>query len=64
MVIGIVVIEIKLFQVFHVIEGSCNFVDFVSLFIKVRCSLAKVGGHRHCCSEDIMVLVCHVISRE
>ena len=24
---------------------------------------AKFGGHRHCGSGDIMVLVCHVISQ-
>ena len=21
----------------------------------------KFGGHMHCCSEDVMVLACHVI---
>ena len=25
---------------------------------------AKFGGHRHCDSGDIIVLVCHVISQE
>ena len=24
----------------------------------------KFGGHRHCSSEDIMVLICHVILQE
>ena len=22
---------------------------------------AKFGGHRHCGSEDVMILVCHVV---
>ena len=25
---------------------------------------AKCGGHRHCSSGDIMVLVCHVIMKD
>ena len=26
--------------------------------------LSKFGGHSHCCSGDIMILVCHVISQD
>ena len=25
---------------------------------------AKFGGYRHCCSGDIIILVCHVISQD
>ena len=25
---------------------------------------AKFGGHKHCGSEDVVVLVCHVISQD
>ena len=25
---------------------------------------SQVGGHRHCASEDIKILVCHVISQD
>ena len=31
--------------------------------IKVSHHSANIGGDRHCDSEDIMVLVCHVISQ-
>lgn len=26
--------------------------------------LRKFGGHKHCCNEDMMILVCHVILQE
>ena len=26
--------------------------------------LPKFGGHRHCGSEDVLILVCHVISQD
>ena len=41
----------------HVIEGSCDFVTQWSY------PFAKFGCHRHCGSEDIMILVCHVVSQ-
>ena len=31
--------------------------------LKVAHHTAKFGGHKHCGSEDIKVLVCHVISK-
>ena len=32
--------------------------------MRVSSSTAKFGGHRNCDSEDIMVLVCHVILQD
>ena len=32
--------------------------------IKVNYHLAKFGDHRHCGSEDIMILVCHMILQD
>ena len=32
--------------------------------LKVSYEIAKLGGHRHCDSGDIMVLICQVISKD
>ena len=44
----------------HVTKGSCNFMEL----IKVIYRLAKFVCHKHCGSEDIMILVCHVILQD
>ena len=32
--------------------------------LKANCQLAKFGGHRPCCIEDVMILGCNVISQD
>ena len=40
----------------HVIKEPCDFMVNYHLF--------KFGGHRHCDSKDIIILVCQVISQD
>ena len=48
----------------HVIKGSCNVMGRSSSPISVSYRSVTVVGHRPCGSEDIMILVCHVILQD
>ena len=41
----------------YVIKGSC---DYGYEPVKLIYHAFKLGGHRHCCSGDIMVFACRV----
>ena len=44
------------------IKGSCDFMGMYPM--KASYHSAKFGGHQHCGSGDIVVLVCHVILQD
>ena len=56
-VIGIVTVEIKCFQFALWFRKIAKFKES----FKVSQQVAKFGGLRHCGSEAIIVLVCHMI---
>ena len=65
MAIGILIVEI--YSGFSLSRDLARLLDqrFMGLYrhecIKVSYHSVKFGGHKHCCSEDIFIIICHVI---
>ena len=58
----IMVLVCHLTSQYHLIKGSCEFMDGTPTPPHHKPHPVKLDGHRHCGSGDIMDLVCHVIS--
>ena len=58
----IMVLVCHLTSQYHLIKGSCEFMDGTPPPPHDKPHPVKLDGHRHCGSGDIMDLVCHVIS--